>query len=423
MSFATFILYLVCVFIRPQDWVPGLEGAPLINILGIATIVFLMFETAGKSSDRQFVKAPQSWLIIGMLFSIIMSHVAHHYFGGLQDSFIRFYPTVILFFVILNAINTRQRLKVAMGAIVFMMCVLVFQGMYQAKTGIGWGGQEITLQINENNEDDVIRRVNWVGVFNDPNDLAFIFVIAIGFLLPFIFDKISILVRLLNVAIVCFLGYGIFLTNSRGGMLALGGAVFIFFIRKTKNFILGGVLGGLGAALMIIFGPSRMSMLSSSEDSASSRIDLWYGGIQMFKANPVFGVGQGLFMDDMPQTAHNSYVLAASELGFVGLFFWVALIYTSMKGLVMVQEHNKRLYNYALGIQSALTGFCTAAFFLSRTYVIVPYMLFAMAGSVAWLAWIEDKSISIKFGGNDVRNVFLLCVAILIAVILLIRGR
>lgn len=127
MSFATFILYLVCVFIRPQDWVPGLMGLPLINLFGVSTILFLVFECAGKASDRQFVKSPQSWLMICFFLSNLMSHIAHYYFEGLRGSFTRFYPTVILFFVILNAINTRQRLKVAMLLIVLMMVVLVFR--------------------------------------------------------------------------------------------------------------------------------------------------------------------------------------------------------------------------------------------------------------------------------------------------------
>jgi O-antigen ligase len=267
----------------------------------------------------------------------------------------------------------------------------------------------------------ITERINWVGIFNDPNDLALMFVIAVGLLLPFIFSRVNFLLRLINAAIMGGLGYGIYLTNSRGGQLALLATVFFFFVRKTRKFLIGGILGGLGTAVILAFGPSRMGMLSTSEESAANRMDLWYGGIQMLKSNPIFGVGQGMFMEDMPQTAHNSFVLAAAELGFVGFFLWIALIYVSMKGLLSVQNSNKALANYALGIQSALVGFCAAAFFLSRTYIILPYMLFAMAGSIVWLSRQGEKSPEFKLQGRDLWNIFWLSVGILVVIILTIK--
>jgi O-antigen ligase len=420
MSFFFFILYLICVFIRPQEWVPAVYGWRLIDILGITTIVLLLLESSGKPEGQRLVKAPQSGLMIGFFLSILMSHVAHHYFGGLVNSFNIFLPTFVLFFVILNAINTEGKLKFTIWFIILVMFLLVFQGIDQARTGIGWGGQEITTQIDDKTG-VITERINWVGIFNDPNDLALMFVIAVGLLLPFIFSRVNFLLRLINAAIMGGLGYGIYLTNSRGGQLALLATVFFFFVRKTRKFLIGGILGGLGTAVILAFGPSRMGMLSTSEESAANRMDLWYGGIQMLKSNPIFGVGQGMFMEDMPQTAHNSFVLAAAELGFVGFFLWIALIYVSMKGLLSVQNSNKALANYALGIQSALVGFCAAAFFLSRTYIILPYMLFAMAGSIVWLSRQGEKSPEFKLQGRDLWNIFWLSVGILVVIILTIK--
>jgi len=418
MSFFSFILYLICVFIRPQEWVPAVLGWRLVDIFGITTIVLLLLESAGKPEGKRLVKAPQSGLMIGFFLAILMSHVAHHYFGGLVNSFNIFLPTFILFFAILNAINTEGKLKFTVWFIILVMFVLVFQGMYQMKYGIGWAGQPITPQ----GEDEVsLGRINWVGIFNDPNDLALTFVIAVGFLLPFIFSRVNFIVRLINVAILGGLGYGIYLTNSRGGQLALLATVFFFFVRKTKKFLIGGILGGLGAAVILTFGPSRMGTLSGAEESAANRMDLWWEGIQMLKSNPIFGVGYGMFADELPQTAHNSFVLAAADLGLVGLFLWMALIYVSMKGLFSVQNNNKELANYALGIQSALVGFCAAAFFLSRTYVILPYMLFAMAGSIVWLNRQGEKSLELKLQGRDLWNIFWLSIGILVVIVLTIK--
>lgn len=398
-----------------------LFAAPLVNIFGTATIIFLLFESMGKTESQRFVKAPQTFLMVGFFATIFMSLIVHRYFWALTDSFSQYLPTFILFFVFLNAVNTERKLKTTVWFVILVMFLLVFQGMYQVEHGYGWAGQVITTQGD--GSDGIINRINWVGILNNPNDLVQAFVIAVGFLLPFVFSKGNFIQPLISSIILGFLGYGIYLTNSRGGILALGATVIFFFIRKTKKFILGGILGGLGVGALILFGPSRIGAISSTEESAANRLDYWYEGLQMFKASPFFGHGYGMFMEDVPQTAHNTYVLAFSELGFVGFFLWVALIYISMKGLLMVQNNNKALANYALGVQSALAGFCVASFFSSRLYVIIPYMLFAMAGSLVWITKTDDRNSQIKFDFKDARNVCLICFGILIVVISMIRGR
>ena len=89
----------------------------------------------------------------------------------------------------------------------------------------------------------------------------------------------------------------------------------------------------------------------------------------------------------------------------------------------MVQNNNKELAGVALGLQSALIGFCAAAFFLSRTYTILPFMLFAMAGSTVWLATAGDKGPAFTFDSKDFGRVFLIGVGIILLVMFMIRGR
>ena len=168
--------------------------------------------------------------------------------------------------------------------------------------------------------------------------------------------------------------------------------------------MIGGIIGGLFIALIIVLGPSRLGLISIEEDSAYGRVNLWYEGILLLKSNPFFGVGYNMFMEDLPQTAHNSYLLAAAELGMLGLFFWMSLIYISMKGLTLVQETDAKLKDYALGLQSALIGFCVAAFFLSRTYVIIPYMLFALSGSLIYIVRNKNPGLEFKFTLQDAKR-------------------
>jgi len=190
--------------------------------------------------------------------------------------------------------------------------------------------------------------------------------------------------------------------------------IFFFFVKKTRKFVLGGIIGGGFAAAVFALGPSRLGLISISEASAYSRVELWYQGIMMIKSNPLFGVGFNMYMNDLPQTAHNSYILAAAELGFVGLFFWMALIYCSYKGLSIVQDKSIELRPYAYGLQSGLIGFCSAAFFLSRTYVIIPYMLFALSGSLFHIAKQKNKDLVLKLTSRDYWNIGYLSIGVIL---------
>ena len=53
----------------------------------------------------------------------------------------------------------------------------------------------------------------------------------------------------------------------------------------------------------------------------------------MLKANPLFGVGWGLFRDFTEENivGHNSFAHCWGELGMFGYFFWLALVIASFK--------------------------------------------------------------------------------------------
>lgn len=418
MSFIFLLIYIFLTFIRPQDWVRGVIGVPVVDIVAIGAIFFMMFEATGSRKGGLFARVPQNGLMIGLYISILMSHVVHTYFGGLVYSFNKFLVPFVLFFLLQNGINTEKKFKTALWFMVLLIVILVPQCVYQAQHGYGWAGQPITYQRHED-----VYRVNWIGIFNDPNDLALTFVIALGFLMPFVFGKVKFITRVFNLALIATLIYGIYLTNSRGGYLALLATVYYFFVRKSGKLVLGSIVGGIMAMGLLALGPTRMGAVSTTEASASARLDLWYGGIQLFKYNPIFGVGYGRFMEDLPQTAHNSFLLAASELGIVGMFFWVSLIYVSLKQLGRVQNIYPEIKNYALGLQSSLIGFSVAAFFLSRTYNILPYILVAFSGALAAITKDKFPNITFRFTRKDAGITLGLCFLCLLTIYLIVKFR
>jgi O-Antigen ligase. len=150
---------------------------------------------------------------------------------------------------------------------------------------------------------------------------------------------------------------------------------------KSRRAVLGGmVLAVILVALVLKFGPSRLGDMSASEDSAHGRIEAWYEGTRMLMANPLFGVGYNMFGDYHFRTAHNSMILCVSETGLVGYFFWVGLFYFGFKQLRGIKSgQDGGVGGYARAMQVSMAGFIAAAFFLSRTYIILPYMLIALS--------------------------------------------
>ena len=403
MVFACLLVYLIAVYLRPSEWVPGFMGWPLLSIALLVT-AFLFCLRIALTKGANLVRIPHNRLLIGFFFAMILSHVAHGYMGGVTHVISIFLVNLIMYFLVVNVINTSKKVKIAVWVMVALTAILAVQGIEQAARGYGWAGQGLSEGT----------RITWIGIFDDPNDLAMAFVTMVPFLLAFVFGPSFIGFKWLPIGLIGLLVYGVYLTNSRGGMLALLMAVGFFFIRRSKHRMVGGVLGGAAALLVFLFGPSRMASISANEESATGRLEAWHYGFQLLKHNLVFGAGQDMFTDGYPLTAHNSFVLAFAELGLVGFFFWIGLLYVAFKGLAVAQRQDGPLLPYTYGVQSALVGFCAAAFFLSRTYIMLPYLLVALSAAMANVVRKQTPELVVRFTRRDVRNVVGLCFGILL---------
>ena len=134
------------------------------------------------------------------------------------------------------------------------------------------------------------------------------------------------------------------------------------------------------------------------EGSASSRIYLWRGAIEMWKDHPL-GLGgdgyQALVMDYVPElreimeekgakTVHNTFLLVLVEWGFVGVILFLGfLIHTFLiLGRIRRDRFKAPSYRYyvdAVAIQMGLIGILVAGIFHNRLYSEVIYWFGAFA--------------------------------------------
>lgn len=397
--FIAMMLYLLLVLIRPQDY-PALVdsvGIPLQPIMLISAAGFWML------SPRKNFDAPQYQILLMFFVVMLVSHVFNGWIGGAVEQIGKFAPVVLAFVVFANGLDRRSRVLTIMAVFALCGAVLAVHGIDQQKNGIGWTGIELSQGT----------RIQYVGIFNDPNDLGLLFVACVP-MAAYLSSRGGLLGlrRLFWLMITGILVYGVYLTDSRGALLALL-AVMGVFVWQRKGLFVAGALGGMAVAILLAL-PSRFSEIDAEEESAQGRVESWYEGLQMFQGHPLFGVGPDQYTDYNPLTAHNSFVLVLAETGIIGYTLWLAFVIycfrmmwvgsrpphapmwndvdaelldddveASPDGFETIEEdvsegHLAEGRAIAMTLLLSLIGFFTSAFFLSRSYVIILYLLAAL---------------------------------------------
>lgn len=392
--FVAMILYLLLVLIRPQDYPALIEsfGLPLQPLMLIVAAGFWML------SPRKRFDAPQYPVLLAFFVVLMVSHVFNGWIGGALEQFEKFAPVLLAFVVFANGLDRRSRILTVMSVFALSATVLAIHGIDQQKNGIGWTGIELSQGT----------RIQYVGIFNDPNDLGMLFVACVP-MAVYLGSRGGLmgLRRLFWMAVAGTLVYGVYLTDSRGSLLALL-VVMGMYIWQRKGVFVAGLLGFMAVAVLLAL-PSRFNEIDVEEASAQGRVDSWYEGLQMFQGHPIFGVGPDMYSDYHHLTAHNSYVLVLAETGIIGFTLWLAFVIycfrmmwvgsrplgelawestsapeadgdaeTALAELDALEAGIAEGRAIAMTLLLSLVGFFTSAFFLSRSYVIVLYLLAAL---------------------------------------------
>ena len=379
VAYILVLIYVGLVYVRPQEYILALHDIPVLPAFLICSFVVWLAQP-----NKRF-EASQHWLLPLLLFTMALSVAASGWLGGSIATFTEFLPIVVLFYLISTSTDNVVRHRLFIRALAFITTILALHGIDQVETGVGWSGAKFV-------EDG---RITYLGIFNDPNDLALAFVIAMP-MLGYCLTEAKLLISKIFwlVSIVINL-YGIYLTNSRGGMLAAI-AIFVIYFYTRFGALRSLIVASIGLASLSLL-PTRLSKLEAGEDSAAGRVDAWYQGMQMFLSHPILGVGKGRFTEHNFLTAHNSIVLVFAELGVVGYFIWLAFVGLSVYMVYKIATTTADEVNGAQSHETAdwtqykkisqtylysMLGFFVSAFFLSRSYNILLIILCALCVAI-----------------------------------------
>jgi len=406
MGFFLSILYLVTYYLTPVT----IFGSLATYRMELIIAALLLIVSLPALNGSFIFKTPQSLALIGLggatFFSVVFGM---HWPGGGLSAFLEFIPNAFAYFLICLHCNSIKRLRILVLIMLFICLFVIAHGAIDlqhipASAPQSVGGDTSPnpspyLLGMRNDSDQWFYRLQGQGQIADPNDFAQVIVCVLPLLFIFWRPKKTLRNILFVLLPASVMLYGAYLTHSRGAIIALLAIVFVVIRRRlgtVPSLLIVGALFAAASALHLAGG--RDISVQAGED----RTALWGEGLQLFKANPLFGVGFGAMADHAGQTAHNSLVVCAAELGAFGLYFWALFLFPTVRDTLEIATPTKvgegvpvmveatpfpdatnnietidREQICSLGwlILLSLTGFLVAGWFLSRAFVVTLFLL------------------------------------------------
>jgi O-antigen ligase len=219
----------------------------------------------------------------------------------------------------------------------------------------------------------------------------------------------------------------IFLTFSRGVFLALIAVLVVMFIRRPPKLSVLAATAFIAIILLFCLPAQfteRLSELTKLMPGSSRSVvknDVSFRGrmsenisaIQMFLDHPLLGVGLanynvhyqhyskhlGLDSRNEERSAHSIYLEIMSELGLVGLFWFVAMQWFTFKGLRQARKDffaagKPEEAFISMAIEAAVIGYLFTALFHHLAHPRFFWLLYGIALSIPYVAKKELSGVS-----------------------------
>jgi O-antigen ligase len=218
------------------------------------------------------------------------------------------------------------------------------------------------------------------------------------------------------------LAFAVFLSQSRGGLLALTVMAALAWVNSRHRIKL---LGAFVAATILLFAVSPGQMLeriqqiqvsgeaeTGAEVSTRQRVELAKAGIGMMEAHPLFGIGLGQFksvefhynsvLTDIlpdPKIAHDTYVQLGAEGGIPTLALYVGILLLTLSTCRKSQKLPglpEEMSALSLSFQVGLIGIMVSEFFLTAQYIKEVWVLISLAPNLYAVSLYLAAAVSTK---------------------------
>jgi len=381
-------IFAVLSFLDTVLPVQGALSAP--KLLGLMLMLsWLALVTAGDREQRERIFSHPAFLFVLLSFVgwSLLSATWAEYPAAAIETFTRYLPNAFLFLIVFAAVRTREQLLWVVGAFVIGAFLSGVYGLIVPPPAADIG--------------------RLAGAGGDPNETAAAMVAGLS-----LATALAIALRgkpLARMAagaagVICMLA--LFLTSSRGGLIALAVALIaaVFLGGRRRGTML---VAATGAILVTVFYFATIAPESVRErvihpEGGTGRVDIWTVGWRMVRDNSIQGIGSGNFATssihyllepgvllrddfivDTPKVAHNTYLQVLAELGIIGFALFMTILLFSFvcafkAHRVAAAAGDRELDIIARATVVALVALFSAYIFVSRDYGKQLWLLLAL---------------------------------------------
>ena len=383
-------LYIILIIIwEPfQKFVLKSDGSG--KSVMILTLVFLMLSVNKKSFYHLAFKKPISIWGIWVIYAIIIALIKGYSYDLPESTFFMLLIIPYLLMIILNLMAVKDYKRLINVLIIAMYINVILVLFFNTGEGIDgrFGGD-----MNSNT----------IGIMST--------ILLMYLYLKYIHSKTStVFLSLLAIIPV----YTLIISGSKtafGGFLLL--VLSHFLINRTKNtfynlFKITFLFLLLSIPLYFIINNTQLGerILSSTEEGEKLEVEtgnafldkfgdrgiFYYIGWQVFKDNPITGVGLGnyVYFNEDAQVQHTEYMIQLSELGIIGVVLFISFYFSVIKGILGIKQDNKNRKKKEL----SLAFIVIILVMLTSTRMFFVWYMWSVVGVVT--GYVKKEKLSLK---------------------------
>lgn len=371
------------------------------SISEIAIILAIVLWASRKIANKDYTLAKTELNIPFLIFvaAMIPSLFVSNYTAlSIKAFFTKMLKFVVLYFVIVESINTKSKLKdlfiMTLISAALIMADGLFQYYFSGVDVLHWPGYP-SFKARPLNDSEGFFRGFPTACFPFPNDLAaWILLVLLPVACATLFGLKKNSMSYLTGFVSFGLFYLFFLTKTRGAWLALAVSTLYIAVLKKRLWLI--ILLVLIIAIPFVF-KMEMAQYMFAFGSLGDRFGMWGTGVEIFRNHPIIGSGLNTFFANFKEYrddefkgkkgsyAHNCYLQMACDVGILGLgaFAWLMISYfISIKrnlGAIKDVFYNSILWGLSIGV----FAFLIHSFFDTNLYSLNLATLFWTAIGVS----------------------------------------
>lgn len=380
LRFALFLLVNAMLFIRPAEFHPALYGLPVYEACILSCLAVSYPLVLAEMTPKALAGRPVNACAVGMLGAIVLSHLANGEPAAAFGYGVEFVKLLLYYFLLVAVVDTPARLERFLAALaVFALAITALAvGHYHGLVRVPAIEFMRSGLDDSGSEESMVRRLGSTGLFQDPNDMCLMLVMALIVCLYQLIERR----RWYWAAPLFVFGHALMLTHSRGGFLGMLAALVVLLAARFGRRAL--PLGLVVVPAVFILFAGRQTSLSAGNGTGQTRVQLWLEGMNLFVHRPAFGIGSDRYAEYAGHVAHNSFIHCYTELGLVGGTFFLGAFYVAAwslvrlggRGLPPVSEALRRQRPYVLAL---VAGYAGGLMSLSCPYIIPTYTVLGLA--------------------------------------------